>query len=729
MLYLPSSSSSWHLPCSVYAISSLFLFLLASPLFSLCYIFPLPLPPGISLVQSMLSSLFLFLLASPLFSLCYIFSLPLPPASPLFSLCYIFPLPPGISLVQSMLYLPSSSSSWHLPCSVYAISSLFLFLLASLLFSLCYIFPLPPGIFLVQSMLYLPSSSSSCISLVQSMLYLPSSSSSWHLSCSVYAISSLFLLASSLFSLCYIFPLPLPPASPLFSLCYIFPLPPGISLVQSMLYLPSSSSSWHIPCSVYAISSLFLFLLHLPSSVYAISSLFLFLLHLPCSIYAISFLFLLASSLFSLCYIFPLPPGIFLVQSMLYLPSSSSSWHLPCSVYAISSLFLFLLASSLFSLCYIFRLPLPPGISLVQSMLYLPSSSSSWHLPCSVYAIPSLFLFLLASPLFSLCYIFPLPLPPGISLVQSMLSSLFLFLLHLPCSVYAISSLFLFLLASSLFSLCYIFPLLLPPGISLVQSMLYLPSSSSSWHLPCSVYAISSLFLFLLASPLFSLCYIFPLPLPPGISLVQSMLYRPSSSSSWHLPCSVYAISSLFLFLLASSLFSLCYIVPLPLPPGISLVQTMLYLPSSSSSWHLPCSVCGHVVFNLPFFVVLSSLRLLCPTSSPVPLPQPPSLPFSRLLPFISFLLPLLSHTHTPSLSPSLSQYPPVFMKLVKRTILCDPVRRPTLQQILTVFKRDPKILSLMTGNRLPVNKGRRGTLPATISKGVTQVQKHVTQG
>ena len=115
-------------------------------------------------------------------------------------------------------------------------------------------------------------------------------------------------------------------------------------------------------------------------------------------VYAISFLFLLASSLFSLCYIFPLPlpPGIFLVQSMLYLPSSSSSWHLSCSVNAISSLFL--LASLLFSLCYIFPLPLPPGIFLVQSMLYLPSSSSSWHLPCLVYAISSLFLFLLASP-------------------------------------------------------------------------------------------------------------------------------------------------------------------------------------------------------------------------------------------------------------------------------------------------------------------------------------------
>ena len=361
-----------------------------------------------------------------------------------------------------------------------------------------------------------------------------------------------------------------------------------------MLYLPSSSSSWHLPSSVYAISSLFLSSWHLPCSVYAISSVFLFLL---------------ASSLFSLCYIFPLllPPGISLVQSMLYLPSSSPSWHLPCLVYAISSVLLFLLASILFSLCYIFPLPLPPGIFLVQSMLYLPSSSSSWHLPCSVYAISSIFL--LASPLFSLCYIFPLPLPPGIFLVQSMLylpssSSSW----HLPCSVYAISSLILFLLASSLFSLCYIFRLTLPPGIFLVQSMLYLPSSSSSWHLPCSVYAISSLFLFLLTSLLFSLCYIFPLPLPPGISLVQSMLYLPSSS--WHLPCSVYAISSLFLFLLAYPLFSLCYIFPLPLPPDISLVQSMLYLPSSSSSWHLPCSV--YAISSLFLFLLASLLFSLC---------------------------------------------------------------------------------------------------------------------
>ena len=65
-------------------------------------------------------------------------------------------------------------------------------------------------------------------------------------------------------------------------------------------------------------------------------------------------------------------------------------------------------------------------------------------------------------------------------------------------------------------------------------------------------------------------------------------------------------------------------------------------------------------------------------------------------------------------------------MKLVKRAMSCDPVRRPTLLQILTILKRDPKILSLMTGNHLPGDCSRRGNTADTVSLGR---QPQVTQG
>ena len=46
-------------------------------------------------------------------------------------------------------------------------------------------------------------------------------------------------------------------------------------------------------------------------------------------------------------------------------------------------------------------------------------------------------------------------------------------------------------------------------------------------------------------------------------------------------------------------------------------------------------------------------------------------------------------------------QYPPIFCKLVKRSLSCDPIRRPTLPQILSIIKKDSKVIALMTGKRL----------------------------
>lgn len=45
-------------------------------------------------------------------------------------------------------------------------------------------------------------------------------------------------------------------------------------------------------------------------------------------------------------------------------------------------------------------------------------------------------------------------------------------------------------------------------------------------------------------------------------------------------------------------------------------------------------------------------------------------------------------------------QYPPIFCKLVKRSLSCDPIRRPTLPQILSIIKKDSKVIALMTGKR-----------------------------
>ena len=67
-------------------------------------------------------------------------------------------------------------------------------------------------------------------------------------------------------------------------------------------------------------------------------------------------------------------------------------------------------------------------------------------------------------------------------------------------------------------------------------------------------------------------------------------------------------------------------------------------------------------------------------------------------------------------------------MKLVKRAMSCDPVRRPNLLQILTILKRDPRILSLMTGNRLPTERGHRnstGSMPSNDQQGGAVSQGH----
>lgn len=45
-------------------------------------------------------------------------------------------------------------------------------------------------------------------------------------------------------------------------------------------------------------------------------------------------------------------------------------------------------------------------------------------------------------------------------------------------------------------------------------------------------------------------------------------------------------------------------------------------------------------------------------------------------------------------------QYPAIFCKLVKRSLSCDPIRRPTLPQILSIIKKDSKTVALMTGKR-----------------------------
>ena len=37
----------------------------------------------------------------------------------------------------------------------------------------------------------------------------------------------------------------------------------------------------------------------------------------------------------------------------------------------------------------------------------------------------------------------------------------------------------------------------------------------------------------------------------------------------------------------------------------------------------------------------------------------------------------------------------------MKRSLSCDPIRRPTLPQILSIMKKDTKVVTLMTGKRL----------------------------
>ena len=66
-------------------------------------------------------------------------------------------------------------------------------------------------------------------------------------------------------------------------------------------------------------------------------------------------------------------------------------------------------------------------------------------------------------------------------------------------------------------------------------------------------------------------------------------------------------------------------------------------------------------------------------------------------------------------------QYPPIFCKLVKRSLACDPIRRPTLPQILSIIKKDSKVIALMTGKRLG------GPSSSTVAHG--QQQRGVSTG
>ena len=51
-------------------------------------------------------------------------------------------------------------------------------------------------------------------------------------------------------------------------------------------------------------------------------------------------------------------------------------------------------------------------------------------------------------------------------------------------------------------------------------------------------------------------------------------------------------------------------------------------------------------------------------------------------------------------LLPSLSQYPALFCRLVKRSLSCDPIRRPSLFQITSIMRKDSRILTVISGDR-----------------------------
>ncbi|CAI8018467.1 hypothetical protein GBAR_LOCUS11208, partial [Geodia barretti] len=48
---------------------------------------------------------------------------------------------------------------------------------------------------------------------------------------------------------------------------------------------------------------------------------------------------------------------------------------------------------------------------------------------------------------------------------------------------------------------------------------------------------------------------------------------------------------------------------------------------------------------------------------------------------------------------PDINKYPSLFCRLVKRSLSCDPVRRPTLFQITSIMKKDSRTLTMMSSN------------------------------
>ena len=78
-------------------------------------------------------------------------------------------------------------------------------------------------------------------------------------------------------------------------------------------------------------------------------------------------------------------------------------------------------------------------------------------------------------------------------------------------------------------------------------------------------------------------------------------------------------------------------------------------------------------------------------------------------------------------------QYPAIFCKLVKRSLSCDPIRRPTLPQILSIIKKDSKIIAMMTGRKTTaglskVRSSEHDMGPADTGECVSSLSMHVQQ-
>jgi hypothetical protein len=71
---------------------------------------------------------------------------------------------------------------------------------------------------------------------------------------------------------------------------------------------------------------------------------------------------------------------------------------------------------------------------------------------------------------------------------------------------------------------------------------------------------------------------------------------------------------------------------------------------------------------------------------------------------------------------PDINKYPSLFCRLVKRSLSCDPVRRPTLFQITSIMKKDSRTLTMMSSN----GRGKTSVVSLSSSPGSVGARQSV---